>query len=1259
MVYNLYGRSGQDGERLEVETHPRNRLEEEVRLLLAITRTMGESPDFQSAVEAAIGAVCEATGWDYGEAWVPKDDGSALECCPVWHGNAERLGDFRLVSERTTFRPDEGLPGRVWSSKEPEWIPDVSTKPESFFLRAKAAGEASLRAGFGVPIAAKERVLAVLVFFMSESRDEDEHLVRLVSSVATQLGSLFERKRAEEELRKYRDQLQELVEEKTAELKMANERFRVQNEFMENVIESLTHPFYVIDVADHTIKTANSAARACGLSEGASCHALAHGRSAPCETDGLVCPIEEVKRTKRPVSLEHVHQGEDGATRTVEVHGYPIFDGDGNVVQMIEYILDITERKEMEEQLRKLTRAIEQSPVTVVITDTDGTIEYVNPDFTRLTGYSPEEAVGQSPRILRSGEQSPEFYEELWNTIKSGNEWHGEFHNKKKDGTLFWESASIAPVKNEKGLVTHFVAVKEDITERKMLAERLREETDFISAVLDTAGALILVLDPEGRITKFNRTGEEKSGYPADEIRGKLFEEVFLDSDDDGYFRSIFDNLLEGLSPIDFEHYCTMKNGSRRLISWTNTSVLDAEGTVRSVVSIGMDVTERKLVEEQLARARTAAEEATKAKSEFLANMSHEIRTPMNGIMGMIGLAMDTTLTEEQSEYLELAKTSADSLMTIINDILDFSKIEAHKIELEEIEFDLIELMGSLAKVLVVETREKGLEMIVDIDPMLQSTMTGDPTRLRQVISNLVKNAVKFTEEGHVQLKVAQEASELPGTVKVHFTVEDTGIGIPDDKLSAIFETFAQADGSTTRRYGGTGLGLTISKNLVDIMGGDIWVESEVGRGSAFHFTATFGKGGEGFKLSSLGKENMRGLRVLVTDDNAVNRKILRRLVESWGMTFGEAEDGPGCLEKLNRARAAGEEWQLLLLDYQMPGMDGIEVVENIRDAGIDIDIVMLSSSDLSKSRDRLAELGVSEYMLKPVNPAQLSISIINLTAGVIKSGRAKDIGAGGPEELTPDIPHGTRILLAEDNPVNQKLAIRLLEKIGLDPTAVENGAEALKALAEEKYDVVLMDIQMPEMDGIEATKRIREMERENGGHVPIVALTAHAMKGDMERFMDAGMDDYLSKPLSSERLYQAISKYAKTAEAAVEERRETAPLASDVPLLDIAGMKDRIGGDDELVRELLGIYLEDSPDTLARIEKAIGENDLEGLRFAAHSLKGMSANVSAGAVREAAYELEEAGASGELAEADGYLVTLKERLEATTAEIARYLDET
>lgn len=757
--------------------------------------------------------------------------------------------------------------------------------------------------------------------------------------------------------------------------------------------------------------------------------------------------------------------------------------------------------------------------------------------------------------------------------------------------------------------------LQEQILERTR-AERANQQ------IMDYSLDAICTFDVEGRFLQVSRACEDLWGYSAEELIGRRFLDI-VHPDDQAKTIEVAASIMAGKAEREFENRYLRPDGSAVPVVWTAQWSQEQ----RIMFCVARDMTMRKQMEDDLRRAKEAAEAASRSKSEFLANMSHEIRTPMNGIIGMTELVLDTKLDREQREYLGMAKSSAVTLLGLINDILDFSKIEAGKLELESIDFNLRDLISSTLKPLGMRADQKGLELTADIAADVPYHLLGDPLRLRQILVNLTDNAIKFTQRGDVSVAVSVE-SRTDEEYGLRFTVNDSGIGIPAEKQALIFDAFAQADGTTTRTYGGTGLGLAIASRLVEQMRGRIWVESTPGEGTAFHFTARLATGRTPeAKTHATHPLRLEGLSVLVVDDNAINRRILSVMLKNWRMKPSVADSGAAALREMVRAAQAGTPYPLVILDGMMPEMDGFMAAEKIREnaeiAGATV--MMLSSAMPAGAAARCAELGVASYLTKPVCQADLIEAIL-----VALGAEDAEAEAGAAPAAEPAPPGATagglRILLAEDNLINRTLATNLLEKRGHSIVHAANGREAVEAARVGTFDLICMDVQMPEMDGLEATRRIREAERATGQHTPIAAMTAHAMSGDRERFLACGMDEYISKPLSRPELFALLERTAERRNPAANRlpAAPAAPANAETRLVfSREELLDQLDGDEAVMRRMITLFHENTPGLLEDIRASIAGRRPEEVARSTHALLSSLGAVGASGARRITGQIE------------------------------------
>ncbi|MCX7020261.1 MAG: response regulator [Candidatus Sumerlaeota bacterium] len=791
-------------------------------------------------------------------------------------------------------------------------------------------------------------------------------------------------------------------------------------------------------------------------------------------------------------------------------------------------------------------------------------------------------------------------------------------------------------------------AVKDKIVITSLLrntSEDLAASEIKYRSVVENVKEILFQTDDRGKLTFLNNAWFENTGHKVDASVGRHFLDFACDDDKQQCLECFEQLFLRKDDHVRKELRLITKNGELRWFEATGRPTMDEAGKVTGIAGTFNDITEHKKAEAALISAKQAAEDADRAKSEFLANMSHEIRTPMNGVIGMTDLLSGTKLTSEQREYVETVNSCGHALLAVINDILDFSKIEAGKLDLELIDFDLRETIDEVGDILRPKAQEKGLEIAIIAYHDVPHFVKGDPVRLRQILLNLVNNAVKFTDHGEVVIRASVEKC-MENNIMLRFSVSDTGIGIPLERIDRLFKPFSQIDSSTTRRYGGSGLGLAICNQLVKLMGGGIGVGSTVGQGSTFWFTAVFELSAGNSVVRH--RQELLGLHVLIVDDNPTNRRILSENLQLWGCTCNESPDGPTALECLHEAARSVKPYDLAILDYQMPDMDGTEVAKIVKS---DPDItstrlIMLSSMPWQGGAGRVGQSGFDACLTKPVKRSHLrnaiEFSVGRRSSEAIFGVRAPALIAERSAEEKP-AQRTARILLAEDNLVNQRVAMRMLEKIGYQCKIVSNGVQVLDALKEQAYDIILMDCQMPIMDGYESTRSIRREEGINA-HTIIVAMTAHAMEGDREKCIDAGMDDYICKPIESQKLCEIIERYLNSnAELIIDSGsgNAQAPAPFEAPV-DINWLSEHTGGDAELEREFATLFVSSVECQIEEIEKAFNSGRVSAVRNESHSIKGSAGNMGARGLMKTAALLERHSANGDLAAGEPVFRELK-----------------
>lgn len=958
------------------------------------------------------------------------------------------------------------------------------------------------------------------------------------------------------------------------------------------------------------------------------------------------------------------NRAKDGSFYWTSATIVPFLNEQRQPYQFISIRTDITHERLLKEEIESSKRLLQNVMNTlgegVYTLDHSGACTFLNPEAEKILGWTLAETEGKSLHDLiharkPDGSVVPRDACSISQSMHKGQVFRSDDeYFQHKSGRFFPVSIVASPI-FENGEIVGSVAAFQDITARHAAEAALRESENKQRMILDNAADAVFVAGADERWTYVNDLALNLLGFERDELLGTMIYDLLPEQHRE-IARSTFNQRLQQDKFIRQEIRLLTKTGGQVPVEMNAALLPDG-----SIYGSCRDITSRKEFEAALIKAKLGAEEASRAKSEFLATMSHEIRTPMNGIIGMTELTLDTSLDPQQREYLELVKVSSNSLLSIINDILDFSKIESGKMVLERIEFPLRELIATTLKSLALRAEQKHIELVYQIDPELPHILLGDPGKLRQVLTNLVGNAIKFSDSGVISVDVNLEDRD-DDEVKVYFAVTDNGIGIPADKIEHIFQPFSQADASTTRKYGGTGLGLSISSRLVSSMQGQLQVVSEVGKGSSFFFSAIFGIGQVSVK--HIPDIELQGLHILIVDDNAINRKYIGDTLRNWNMQVLAVSSAELAIKAVRESRELKHPFDMIVLDACMPEQDGFSLAAELRSEGLlgESKMLMLSSAGSQDDASRCEEFGIAGYVRKPISQSELQFAMESVFKGVSNGAMHYAHLAANVRETEQKT---LRVLVAEDNPINQKLARSLLEKWGHRVDVAENGFLAIAMHKRQAYDVILMDMQMPEMGGIEATEKIRAMEQ-GDAHVPIIAMTANAMQGDKERCLEAGMDHYLSKPIKSDllkTLLDQIFSQIAVEPRAVAEDTPTEPVRESRRMSDsraaqfdfYAGM---LQGDEEVLAIITPMFLDAYEGHLQELQLAVAKEDAELLYRSAHTLKGLVGNFNASPVEELAKALELKGKHKDFSRVPIIFEQLQKQCLPMVEALKRYMHE-
>jgi PAS domain S-box-containing protein len=1215
----------------------------------AVTRILAESADLSTAVPLLLRALGEGLDWEIAEMWLVDPAAPVLRWAGSWQAAGVDAAALEAAAQVATMAPGADLPGRAWQLGTPLWIEDVAK--DARFERREAASRLGLHGAFAFPVTGSRTLTGVMAFFSLRARHPDPPLLALAADLGRQIGQFVERARAEEELRRFAHALRSIGEcisitDLEDRILFVNDAFvatygYAREELIGQPIDMVradNSPEQVRDILPATLQNGWHGELVNRRKDGStfpvllSTSAIRDDAGRPVSLIGVAWDVSEHKRTEE--ALRQLFAREREAREQAErlLAAAQAFASTMDLQEVLAVIL--RELKKVVPYDSATVQALKGERLEIIASD-----GFEDPD--KIQGFTFELEGGHSPaseEVFRR--RAPVILEDAWQTyagfrgephaqagVRSwlgvpllfGDRFTGMFSlDRREPGSYTPEHARLAQAFAVQAAIAMenarlFTAAQQELAERTRTQQALEKERQQLRDIVAHAPVAMAIVDRDLRYIAHSERWLRFWQLQGQSILGRSHTEVFPSLDEK--YRQPLAEALAGKVVANPEDPFVLPDGATVYMRWAMHPWRGPEGTVGGVVIVVESV-------DVLVKARQAALEASRLKSEFLANMSHEIRTPLAGVIGMTRLLQDTKLSPEQREYAELISSSGNALLDVINDVLDFSKIESGRIELETIDFDLRATVEEVVASFAERASSKGLELVCLVYEDVPSAVRGDPSRLRQILTNLIGNAVKFTERGEVLLRVTL-AEAWDDAIVVRFAVTDTGIGIAPEAQGRLFQSFSQADGSTTRKYGGTGLGLTISKRLAMLMGGGIGVESTPGHGSTFWFTVRIARS-PGAAAEVTTPADLRGLHVLVVDDNETNRTVLRHLLTAWEMRAETAARGPEALDALRGAAAAGDAFGLAILDVQMPGMDGLMLARAIKQDPrlAPTRLILLTSMGHAGQAAQAAEAGFAGYLTKPVRESHLRecLATVMGAADVSPLVTRHTIEEARERKLA-------RILLCEDNDVNQLVAVRTLERLGYVVDVAANGRQAVEACARGPYVAVLMDCQMPEMDGFEATACIRRAEA-SGRRIPIIAMTASALEGDRERCLAAGMDDYVSKPVTIEDLGRVLKHWTAGAP------REASPSEGGSAHVDATVLEElrALDGDGQILSEIVGMFLKTGPQRLAGLDEAYARGDALALERLAHSFKGVAANVGARSLMSVCAQVEKMATAKALA---------------------------